>query len=264
MFFVVVSAGAFENSGIEYTISEDGNSVSVTGCTPDIVVDGSLTIPSEVEYSGKQYPVTGIGASAFADRTDLYMVQFSRPVRLTTIGESAFKGCSNLNRTSGNAAVGADSGFFVIPSTVRNIGASAFENCGIVNLMLLGSERENDNTPSGDYKIGSSAFAGNKLSVVGSDYVNPPVSATDAFGDNANGAALYVPDKSVDAYKAAAGWSAFGNNILVGVEETGVDPAAGVYSVYNLHGVCVMRTEDVSLPGLPKGVYIVNGRKIMK
>lgn len=49
-----------------------------------------------------------------------------------------------------------------------------------------------------------------------------------------------------------------------GVEEIVAQPVDGVYSVYNLQGVKVLETKDASaLDALPKGLYIINGKKIL-
>ena len=43
------------------------------------------------------------------------------------------------------------------------------------------------------------------------------------------------------------------------------DPADGIYRVYNLKGVKVLETKDASqLNMLGKGLYIINGKKIIK
>lgn len=50
-----------------------------------------------------------------------------------------------------------------------------------------------------------------------------------------------------------------------GVESLVAEPTDGVYKVYNLQGVKVLETKDASaINYLPKGLYIVNGKKIMK
>lgn len=49
------------------------------------------------------------------------------------------------------------------------------------------------------------------------------------------------------------------------IESDGLNAKDGVYRVYNLQGVNVMNTTDAaSLKNLPKGLYIVNGKKIMR
>lgn len=60
------------------------------------------------------------------------------------------------------------------------------------------------------------------------------------------------------------------NTYLINVETAGVEsildqPQEGIYTVYNLNGVKVMETKDAnSLNELEKGIYIINGKKIIK
>ena len=57
------SAYDFEVDGIYYNKNSDGTSVSVTSGGN---YSGSVTIPSQVTYSGITYSVTSIGESAFS------------------------------------------------------------------------------------------------------------------------------------------------------------------------------------------------------
>ena len=70
-------------------------------------------------------------------------------------------------------------------------------------------------------------------------------------------------------------YSALGNNTMfitymmdglnAGVEELVVDPYGnGEFTVYNLQGVKVLQTKDASsLQNLPKGIYLINGKKVL-
>jgi hypothetical protein len=75
---------------------------------------------------------------------------------------------------------------------------------------------------------------------------------------------LYVPEGSVDKYKAAAVWSEFQN--ILPIKTTGI---GGVlvfdgtpFDVYNLQGLMVKKNAT-TLKGLASGVYIVNGKKVV-
>lgn len=54
-------------------------------------------------------------------------------------------------------------------------------------------------------------------------------------------------------------------DLEAGVEELTADPSfKGVYTVYNLNGVKVLETRDASsLKNLEKGIYIINGKKVV-
>lgn len=46
------------------------------------------------------------------------------------------------------------------------------------------------------------------------------------------------------------------------INDVGVDPEIGTYVVYNLQGICVLKTEELAMvEQLPAGIYIVNGKK---
>ena len=90
------SAHDFEVNGIYYNIHSDGTSVSVTykGSSYSSYANeysGAVTIPATVTYSGKTYSVTSIGSSAFAGCSGLTSVEI--PNSVTSIGNSAFYGC---------------------------------------------------------------------------------------------------------------------------------------------------------------------------
>ena len=85
----------FEVDGIYYNRNSDGNvSVTCKGNSSDAYANeysGAVTIPASVNYSGKTYPVTRIGPSAFADCNKLTSVVI--PNSVTEIGGSAFRIC---------------------------------------------------------------------------------------------------------------------------------------------------------------------------
>ena len=55
---------------------------------------GTITIPATVTYEGEAYSVTSIGSSAFSGCSSLTAVHI--PASVTSIGSSAFYGCSSL------------------------------------------------------------------------------------------------------------------------------------------------------------------------
>ena len=97
---------------------------------------GNVVIPASVTYKGVTYSVTSIGDSAFDGCSGLTSITI--PESVTSIGKSAFSGCSGL--TSIN-----------IPESVTSIGKSAFWGCsGLTSI----------NIPEGVTSIGESAFRG--------------------------------------------------------------------------------------------------------
>ena len=139
----------WEQDGIVYRIDAD-NSAFIVGayCT------GSVTIPDWIESlsisSSKENiildptavtipnSVTSIGDSVFRDCTNLQTITFKRGSQLQSIGNEAFCKCSSLTEIT-------------IPSAVASIGKEAFYEC--VNLQTVTFERGSQ-LPS----IGESAF----------------------------------------------------------------------------------------------------------
>jgi hypothetical protein len=73
---------------------------------------------------------------------------------------------------------------------------------------------------------------------------------------------LYVPEGSVELYKAAPVWCEFQN--IMPLSSTGIKdilmPDGEAHDIYNLQGRKV-KTKATSLEGLSPGVYIINGKK---
>ena len=92
---------------LKYTLNDDGKSYTVTGINQDVA-----DIVIAAEYNGK--PVTSIGDYAFSGCSNLESVYI--PDSATTIGDSAFENCSALTSIT-------------IPDSVTTIGDSAFDGC---------------------------------------------------------------------------------------------------------------------------------------
>ena len=121
--------------GIYYLI-DDGNTAKVT--SNDNKYSGRVEIPSTFYYNGKTYYVTSIGNDAFKGCSDLTSITIPSNVSFTSIGTSAFSGCSSLTSIT-------------IPSFVTSIGGSAFYNCsGLTSITI----------PSSVTSIGNNAFDG--------------------------------------------------------------------------------------------------------
>lgn len=142
---------------------------------------------------------------------------------VTGIASEAFK--DNKNLTS-----------ITIPSSVNSIGDGAFSGC----------ENLKDITVYADEPI---ALGSNGASVF--------------EGVNLETCTLYVPEASIDKYKADETWGQFKNILAItaGINDIRLDEETN--DVYNLQGQKVLRQAS-NIEQLPKGVYIINGKKIIK
>ena len=213
----------------------------------------SVTIPNSV---------TSIGSSAFFDCSGLTSVTI--PNSVTSIENYAFIDCSRLTSvTIPNSVTSIGNGAFyycydltsvTIPNSVTSIGYQAFYKCTGLTSVTIGNSVTT---------IRSEAFyycTGLKEIYVKAD--TPPSAYSSIFsGVTTNSATLYVPVGSKDAYAAANGWSEFYN--IVEMEFTGIDEVVDdvkgenskVKDVYDLSG------RKVTNP--TKGIYIVNGKKVL-
>ena len=194
----------------------------------------SLTIPNSV---------TTIGSSAFAGCFSLTSVTIGNSV--TTIGHGAFYGCSSLTSVT-------------IGNSVTEIGYYAFSGCSSLTSVTI---------PNSVTTIGYYAFSGCKnVKQITSEAVTPPICSAGSFERvNRNECKLLVPKNSVDAYKKANGWKEF---FLIEGTTTGI--INNIYNkienvdVYTIDGIKRLSKASANeINALPKGVYIINGKKII-
>ena len=154
--------------------------------------------------------------------------------KVTIIGEGAFEGNTSLTKVT-------------IPSSIIAIGDNAFKGCS--NLESITTYNE---TP---INLSGSASARAIMTRTGGSSVFD--------GVNKATCKLYVPEGSVELYKEAPVWSEF--QIILAIGDTGIK---GIIEddkpqdIYDLQGRKV-KTKASSFEGLPLGVYIMNGRKII-
>ena len=106
---MVASADKVEIDGIYYNLVNKAKLAEVTS-NPNYY-SGEVVIPSSVTYNDVEYSVTSIGSSAFQGCTSLTSITI--PNSVTSIGGDAFWGCSSLTSIT-------------IPNSVTSIGQSAF------------------------------------------------------------------------------------------------------------------------------------------
>ena len=194
----------------------------------------SVTIPNSV---------TTIGGWAFSICSSLTSVTI--PNSVTTIGDNAFIGCSSLTSVT-------------IPNSVTRIGSEAFSDCTNLQKVNIGNSVKT---------IGEFAF--NKctnITQISSEAVVPPTCESGVFFYiNTSKCKLIVPKNSLDAYKQAYQWKDF---LLIEGSTTGITNTvynkAGLADVYTIDGTKrLSKASTDEINALPKGVYIVNGKKII-
>ncbi len=158
---------------------------------------------------------------------------------MTRIGDQAFYGCFGLS--------------FSIPNSVTSIGKGAFYGCsGLTSITI----------PNSVTRIGDQAFCGVYIPTVISLIENPFTIQGKSSNDKVfslntfDNATLYVPQGTIEKYKATDGWKDFAN--IEEGEPVGINVVENAYNnnttIYNLNGV---RQSDTK-----KGINIVNGKKV--
>ncbi len=192
------------------------------------------------------------------------LTKVTLPSTLVTIGDQTFANCTNLTEVTIPASVKSiGSAFFgcsALASITLNEGleslSATFYGCRALTSISLPSTL---NTLSGSMTFMSCSA----ITEITSLNTVPPTCDTsymfDAFAETAK---LMVPKESVDAYKAATGWSAF--STVEGIETSGIDSIESDSDntnaeYYNLQGI------KVSPEALTPGIYIMrNGNKATK
>ena len=224
------------------TLKLGSNNTAITGpissplfgdCKLDSVyIGGKIVYNTSSDY----------GNSPFYRNTSLRTVKISDAE--TTIYDNEFYGCTNLQNVS-------------IGDNVKSIGKWAFSACSSLKNFSFGS---------GLQSIGQEAFSDCiNITQISSEAVVPPTCGINALDDiNKWNCKLFVPKASIDAYKQAPQWKEF----------FFIDSTTGITNiVYNNSGLADVYTIDGTkrlskastdeINALPKGVYIVNGKKII-
>jgi hypothetical protein len=292
-----IGGSAFQDcTGLtEVTIPNSVTSIgnyAFNGCTGIT----TLTIPNSVTKIGNYAfskctrleevtignSVSSIGNYAFNGCTGL--TEMAIPNSVTTISESAFYGCTGLTSLS-------------IPNSVTNIGKSAFYSCSSITFLnfedgegnlTIATDVFTNVAPTEVYfgrqidfsvvshtaletvefgenvtSIASGAFKdGTAIRTVVSRNVTPPTTE-DPFDDTTYlDGVLYVPDASIEAYQAAAGWKNFWEikplSEYSGVEGVVVDEDVETISVDN-GAISVNSDSQVRIVAL-NGTTVYSGR----
>ena len=145
-----------------------------------------------------------------------------------------------------------------MPNSVTTIGGDACSRCTNLQKVNIG------NSVKG---IGGYAFSPCiNITQISSEAVVPPTCGPGVFFYiNTSKCKLIVPKNSLDAYKQADQWKDFSliEGSTTGITNT-VYNKAGLADVYTIDGTKrLSKASTDEMNALPKGVYIVNGKKII-
>lgn len=189
----------------KYDSRNNCNAIVETSTNQVVVGCRSTVIPPSV---------TSIGSYAFYGCDSLTSIVI--PETVISIGSSAFYGCKGLTSISIPSSITSISDYafaycsgitsLTLPESVENIGSYAFSNCkGLTSVVI----------PSGVTNMSYDVFYYcSNLEYLEILPVVPPVLAGSNPFRETNYCLLYVPEESVDAYKAATYWSDYANRIV--------------------------------------------------
>lgn len=196
-----ISNGSFKNDGSLHTVIFGGNETMIgneafMGCTSL----SHITLPVNL---------TELSYGSFRNCSALDEINLSN---LSILGAACFSGCNSLNidvnipNAKGEISqVFSSSGIVSVSNLgkVTSITYFAFGSCPNLKYVVL---------PDTLTSIGNATFYGSsKLEYIICHAINPPTLDGSAF--NGTSCIIYVPDASVDAYKAASNWNKIASRI---------------------------------------------------
>ena len=213
-----------ESGNIFYDSRNDCNAIIETISNKLIVGCQNTIIPNSV---------TSIGGGAFENCSSLTSIKI--PNSITSIKGSAFYNCSSLTSIE-----------FEDDSQLVSIEYSAFGFSPLTSI-----EIPNTVTSIGDY-----VFQYSKLTKIYCHAESVPDTKSNAFRYSPSKMVIYVPEKSVDLYKAASPWNNYtikaipthyNVTVVLSPENAGIITGAGAYSI--------KETEEVTLTATPNEGY---------
>jgi hypothetical protein len=230
---------------ISASATEIKNDLSTNAIGKITIEDGESELTTTQLKCGdtkEVYLGRNVSSSTFKDMASLEKVTISDKV--TAINGYTFNSCTGLTKVT-------------IPNSVTSIGSYAFADCSGLTEVTFGSSVTS---------IYSYAFNGCKAlrSVVSHSTTPPTISNADEtfYKDTYLDGVLYVPESSIEAYKAAYGWKNFWEikplREYNGVDGIVVDNADDAIRVVD-GAICVSGDEPARIVAM-NGVTVYSGR----
>lgn len=211
---------SIESGGEVYTFDEDMTDESGIGVTKikSLHVSSSVTDIAQYAYQYLQISkvdlhdgILSIGDYAFRGCSNLVNIMLPPLVTIIPSYFLAQTGVENFE-IHGSVTEIRNAAFYstklksiTIPSSVKSIGLWCFESCSSLESVRIGS---------GITRIDNGAFVRcSKLSDIYIDAIIPPILVSGAI-DTGTVTLIHVPEESLDDYKNATNWAKYSNNIV--------------------------------------------------
>ena len=200
-------------------LDDNGSVIDVSPCSTTLT--RPRTVRGENVYgirwgSCNQITTIGDGNSYVFGNMSHLTGTFEFPSTVTTLSNQATYGCSNLTFilhegliTLGNSCLAVCGNTDItVPDTVTTIGEYAFNSCNSLTSVTIGA---------GCTTLGTHPFNWcNVMTSLTIKATTPPTVPSNfrlTYASNDSTIQIYVPAASVDAYKAATGWSRYSSQI---------------------------------------------------
>ena len=259
----VLSAWAYDVkvNGIYYNIDKKNKTASVTSGKPKY--EGTVVIPESIGVNGTTYSVTSLGERCFRGCSGLTSITI--PNSVTSLGECCFYDCSGLTSITipnsvkrlGNDCFFGCSGLtsITIPNSVTSLGDYCFEYCSGLTSVTI---------PNSVTSLGNYCFSDcSGLTEVHVNRETPPATGGKIFEACESLQTIYVPTGASANYEFDP-WNAYKiveEEVQSGITAVMAEGAANA-PVYHLNGRRAGTSKNFST--LPKGIYIVKGKKVLR
>ncbi len=186
----------------------DGAFSGCSGLTSITIPEGVITIRDRAFYGCSGLTsitipegVTSIGNSVFEDCSGLETIQVEE-------GNTIYHSANNclIETATKQLILGCKNSVIPADGTVTTIRVSAFYGCSRLTSIII---------PEGVTTIGSYAFQNCRgLTSITINAITPPTLGLDVFSSTSADLKIYVPDESVEAYKAASRWRLVADKIF--------------------------------------------------